>query len=173
MNDTTNQAAQTTNGGLNAHALVDDSAVIKGIRDWNDLKKRAMDALDRCAKAERESEFLRGQVDVLSSQKASDAREIASLRQQLDEAKVHVAACAGIFADLVEKMQIGGFRRPGSRRISAAPSPALDAALSEMQKLLAPERAAAIASDTGADDGAEKLGARYGADNRPEGWDRG
>lgn len=116
--------------------------VAEGLREWNRVKQSAADATERADRAEKEADFLRGQLAVLQSQEERSAQELKQLRGQVEEMKMHVAEGAAIFAGMMEKMKVGAFRRPGSREMVS--------------------RALGIATE------AVEIGAKHGANNPRE-----
>jgi glucose-6-phosphate 1-dehydrogenase len=126
--------------------------VADGIREWNRVKQSAADATARAERAEQEAGFLRGQLAVLQSQNERNDQELKQLRGQVEEMKMYISEGAAIFADVVQKMKAGAFRRPGSREVVTK---AIGGEATERFRKL----------EQALDGAAAEIGAKHGANN--------
>src|SRR5262245_36222670 len=85
-----------------------------GIREWQKLKAAAEEALERCRKAETECAYLRGQNELLQSQKRGDDEDARQVQQHGDEMELMVNALGAAVLGVIDKRQQGYYRRAGS-----------------------------------------------------------
>ena len=111
---------------------IEESAITKGITEFEKFKALAGEAIERCKKAESEASYLRGQNEMLEKQKqADDARHRADL-SRISELESFVSHILEEYRSAEEKLRVGHFRRPNS--VSAAanlPAPSLDEAVQD------------------------------------------
>lgn len=108
----------------------DTNAIRDGMLRWEQTRKAANEAIDRCRMAEEKATRFEAQNDLLTSQNRALTEDNARLRTLVEEAKVHLSAFATMVLNGIDKLNLGPYRANGS--IDAADRAGLNAVASAL-----------------------------------------